>query len=122
MQPNTSAAVRNHAPAAASQTKQTARTIAPIASPAATTERKYAAGGTQPERGAMRRSAEMPRVRSVTMMPQAHSGTVMQAQETLPASIQLSQKARTALSPPVTPASASAARIPSVCTLPKNRA
>ena len=47
MQPNTSAAVRNHAPAAASQTKQTARTIAPIASPAATTERKYAAGGTQ---------------------------------------------------------------------------
>ena len=121
MQPSTSAKERNQLPDAASQTKQTASTMMPMTSPAATTERKYAAGGSQRGTGEASRSAEMPRDLSCTMIPQAHRGTVMDALAMTPTSIQLSQKARTASSAPVTFISSSEASMPSDCSLPRKR-
>ena len=112
IQPNTSATDRSHIPDAASQIKQTPSTMAPMASPAATTEQQYDAGVTHPATGETLRSAEIPRERSWIMIPQAHSGTVMQAHDMEPASIQLLQKAEISASPPATPISSSAASSP----------
>ena len=56
------------------------------------------------------------------MIPQAHSGTVMHAQDIAPASIQLSQKALISPSAPPIPISSSAESSPSDWIRPKKSA
>ena len=119
MQANASAAESSQLPLIASQAKHTPSTIRQIISPAAATDRKYAAEGSHEGMGDAAKSALTPLFLSCIIVPHAHRGTVMHEVAITPESIQLSENALTASSA-LTPNCASASVMPSDCILPIN--